>query len=407
MKILKLTTGLLSCLIFFVFSGCSKDDEIAEPKAKVSFRYETTGNVPLLAYPNDELTIELNIASSSDVRKVVTMLDGEEISGSSREYTAGTSNTTYSTLYKVKTEDVGNTLLFVVASFDSEGNKGTKEFPVYIQSAKPNIKITIPEIAPESIPSNEVVIFDISVTSDIALKSIKTYLNNTELEGLSKTSFSDPNSDVYTFSYRPQAVDIGQSLVFVFEVMDANGNIMKAEYPLTVTRVEELTINEYYNIQMGAQKCTVAGPFMNAISGQIYVVAGSAAVSPSIDLIAFYSGSTRAYFITSPTFANVASNIYTVAASGADAMENWTVRNQTILKQLSLTPEQFASVNNGEMIRNYYNSGGAELETTAGLKDNDVVVFKTAAGKHGILVIKGRSANANTGYMTIDMKVEK
>src|SRR5699024_844385 len=112
--------------------------------------------------------------------------------------------------------------------------------------------------------------------------------------------------------------------------------------------------------------------------------------------------------LTSPKFANN-NIIYTVAGYGNDAIENWAVRNLTLLKKLTtLTRGEFDLVNSAAEIEALYTASSvAASETSGGLANNNVIVFKTAADKYGLLYVKSRSANANTGYLTVDIKMEK
>ena len=133
------------------------------------------------------------------------------------------------------------------------------------------------------------VAFDIEITSSATLRSIKTYLADSELTDLTKETFENPNSDTYTFSYTTTDLNAGQTLSFTFEVMDANGGIVRSEYSVEVTRAVELDINEFYGLKIGAQASTDAGPFLNTTNGEIYVRDGAAAKSANIDITLFYS----------------------------------------------------------------------------------------------------------------------
>ena len=113
------------------------------------------------------------------------------------------------------------------------------------------------------------VTFDIEITSATTLRSIKTYLEGLEITDLTKETFENPNSDTYVFSYTTTDLNAGQTLSFTFEVMDANGGIVRSEYSIEVTRAVELDINEFYTLKIGAQASTDAGPFLNTTNGEI------------------------------------------------------------------------------------------------------------------------------------------
>src|SRR5690606_27529549 len=130
--------------------------------------------------------------------------------------------------------------------------------------------------------------------------------------------------------------------------------------------------------------------------------------SAGIELVTFYSGSTNSYNITPPTFTNVINNVYTVAAYGADAMSNWTTRKQTLIKKITLSREEIDLLACANDIQSLYTSSSVSaLETSNGLANNNVIVFKTAEDKYGVLYVKSRSVNSNTNYITVDIKVQK
>lgn len=193
------------------------------------------------------------------------MLDSQEIPGSAKEYPENTDKDSYSVSYTIKSEEVGKTLNFVILATDNEEKKSTAEYVVYIQAAKPEIEIKIPNTAPETVTAGEVVAFDIEITSATTLRSIKTYLEGLEITDLTKETFENPNSDIYVFSYTTTDLNAGQTLLFTFEVMDANGGIVRSEYSVEVTRAVELDINEFYTLKIGAQASTDAGPFIKLL----------------------------------------------------------------------------------------------------------------------------------------------
>ena len=106
--------------------------------------------------------------------------------------------------------------------------------------------------------------------------------------------------------------------------------------------------------------------------------------------------------------ATVSANIYTVALYGADALDNWTTRNRTLIKKISLSQNDFDLIGSSVDIQNLYTSSSVVAgETSAGMANGNVIVFLTANNKYGVLLLKARSANANTGNVTVDVKVQK
>ena len=299
MKLLKYNLGILLCLTAIFFIACDSDDETIQQNPKPTIKFTKVGDEPVIAYPGTELSFSVEMTGTAGIKKVVTMLDSQEIPGSAKEYPGNTDKDSYSVSYTIKSEEVGKTLNFVILATDNEEKKSTAEYVVYIQAAKPEIEIKIPDTAPETVTAGEVVTFDIEITSATTLRSIKTYLEGLEITDLTKETFENPNSDTYVFSYTTTDLNAGQTLSFTFEVMDANGGIVRSEYSIEVTRAVELDINEFYTLKIGAQASTDAGPFLNTTNGEIYVRDGAAAKSANIDITLFYSNGSYGYYFVS------------------------------------------------------------------------------------------------------------
>ncbi|MDP1614468.1 MAG: hypothetical protein Q8L68_01585, partial [Methylococcales bacterium] len=277
-----------------------------------------------------------------------------------------------------------------------------------VQSAPANISVVLPTTAPSEIMDNEVADFNIAVKSENDIRYIKTFLGQNEITALNKTTFTNPKEDSYHFTYQPLATDIDKTLEFYVEVMDVLGNLVRQPFTITVKRSAVVDFNVYANVVLGAQRSTGPGPFFNAATGEVYVTTGAAEKSANIDLVTFYSGSTNSYNITSPTLATVSANIYTVALYGADALDNWPTRNKTLIKKITLSQNDFDLIGSSEDIQNLYTSSSVVAgETSGGMANGNVIVFLTASNKYGVLLLKARSANANTGNVTVDVKVQK
>lgn len=404
MKLLKYKLGVLLCLTAIFFIACDSDDESIQQNPKPTIKFTKVGNEPVIAYPGTELSFSVEMAATASIKRVVTMLDSQEIPGSAKEYPENTEKDSYSVSYTIKSEEVGKTLNFVILAYDNEEKKSTAEYAVYIQAAKPEIDTKIPDSAPETVTAGEVIAFNIEITSAAALRSIKTYLGDAEITELSKEIFENPNSDTYAFSYTTTDLDAGQTLSFTFEVMDANGGIVRTGYSVEVTRAVELDINEFYGLQIGAQTSTDAGPFLNTTNGEIYVRDGAAAKSADIDITLFYSNGSYGYYFVSPSDASIEAIF-----KAPDAITTWEHRNSTKLKVIQITPDEFLAINSTEIIQNLYtNSSGAEVEKlTDKLGVGSIIGFKTVADKYGIMIVKSFASGSAKGNVTIDMKVEK
>lgn len=402
---------LAKILIFFFLlaqAACKKEDSDIAKKDTFSVKVEQNEPLPLAVTSKDEIVFDLTITavSTAEIKDAVLSLDENDLKTASVSAEAGRIDLQYT--YKVTSQNVGRSLIFKLRISDAEGRFIDKDFIVYVQSAPADIAITIPQDAPSEIMDNELADFNIAVVSENDIKHIKTFLDQTEITSLTKETFASPKEDTYNFTYQPTAADADKTLSFTIEVMDVLGNIVKQPYTLSIKRSKEADFSAYYDVDLGAQRSTGAGPFFNSSTGEVYVTTGAGAKAASIDLAVFFSGSTTAYNIVSPTLSSVATFIYTPALYGEDAIDNWSVKNETLIKKITLTQSEFDLIASADEIESLYTGSSATAsESSGGLANNNVIVFKTAAGKYGVLYVKSRSANANTGYLTVDIKVQK
>ena len=141
MKLLKYNLGILLCLTAIFFIACDSDDETIQQNPKPTIKFTKVGDEPVIAYPGTELSFSVEMTGTAGIKKVVTMLDSQEIPGSAKEYPGNTDKDSYSVSYTIKSEEVGKTLNFVILATDNEEKKSTAEYVVYIQAAKPETEI--------------------------------------------------------------------------------------------------------------------------------------------------------------------------------------------------------------------------------------------------------------------------
>lgn len=384
-----------------------KKDKANQQEIVFSVKVTQKTALPAVVTPADEIKFDLNVTANGGAKlnSVELSLDGTGLTTVSAH---GAAQVDLQHTYKPTTTEVGRSLIFRLKATNSEGKTVERDLMVYVQSAPANISVLLPATAPTEIKDNEVADFNLVVKSENDIRYIKTFLNQTEITALTKNTFPNPKEDSYHFTYQPMVTDIDKTLEFYVEVMDVLGNLVRHPFTITVKRSVAVDFNVYANVVLGAQRSTGPGPFFNATTGEVYVTTGAAAKSASIDLVTFYSGSTNSYNITSPTLATVSANIYTVALYGADALDNWPTRNKTLIKKITLSQNEFDLIGSSADIQNLYTSASvAAGETSAGMANGNVIVFLTAGNKYGVLLLKARSANANTGNVTVDVKVQK
>lgn len=406
-EVMKNTLTKWYVLIFVLALGaCKKDEGELQLPNGFAVNVEQNVDIPYAVTSKDEIVFDLTISAKAEAKIQEAILRLDEVDLETASATANAIDLKYT--YTVTAADVGRSLIFRLTIIDAEGKSVDKDFTIYVQSAPADIQVSIPAEAPNEVKDNEEVAFTVSVTSENEIRYIKTLLDQTELTDLTKETFDDPKEDNYDFAYQPTVADADKTLSFTIEVMDVLGNIHRQPYSLFVERSVEADFTAYYGVNMGAQFNTVHGHFFNTATGETYVAEGIAAKSADVDLVVFYSSGTG-YNVTSPTMATVASNIYTIARFGDDGLENWPVRNQTLLKKITtFTREEFDLLASAADIEAVYEESSATAsESSGGLGNGHVAPFKTADGKYGVLYVVNRSANANSGYLIVDIKMQK
>ena len=148
MKLLKYNLSILLCLTAIFFIACDSDDETIQQNPKPTIKFTKVGDEPVIAYPGTKLSFSVEMTGTAGIKKVVTMLNSQEIPGSAKEYPENTDKGSYNVAYTIKSEEVGKTLNFVILAIDNEEKKSTAEYAVYVQAAQPEIEIRIPDTAP-------------------------------------------------------------------------------------------------------------------------------------------------------------------------------------------------------------------------------------------------------------------
>lgn len=389
---------LLSVLLMF-FSSCNNDSIISdENKSIVTFE---KNELPVISEPGETLSFNVKIKSDCSIKYVVTILDSKELDNSLKEYSENVKNIEYAFEYKVKNEDVGHTLNFIVKVKDEYEKEHQTEYMVYVKSAKPNIDIIIPEDAPTEILEGETVDFTVEITSSIDLKVVNVFLEEKELEDLTVNEFEDPQNVQFNFEYKTNPSQSGMTLDFVFKAMDGNGNIVQKNYTLNVIREVELDISEYYGVKMGSQSNTQLGQCLNTKDGLVYKISDSKSFSQLIDIVNFYSNGTHTINLTSPSDTSIDA-IY----KGENSLTNWEQRNETKFKTTPLINVDFDKIITHDEIKSIYESVEMPEVIKQKITQENVVLFKNCNNKYGIIILKSFQGGS-AGYIEVDLKIGK
>jgi hypothetical protein len=384
-------------------TGCKKTEAIE--KSNANFRINIPPSVSDTIFANRLVSFDVEVITGAGLQKVEVRKDFQLIDGTVKTYT-DTKTGIYKFTFTAGKFDIGKKFNFVIVAYDSEGSTTTANYSVTVKAAPVFIDIKIPDTAPASTILYQNIAFTAGVTSELPIKSIQVLKNGVEVSSLTKTTFANPLSDQFPFSYTTIDDDAGQTLIFTILVTDSEDKEKTATYSLFVSGERPPRAVQEYTILMGGQNSTDNGQFYSSADGKTSLRAGIAAKSATIDLLSFVSGAATGVNITAPSFAN-APIIYTAANSGADAVVSWPVRNVTQLIRLNpaVTAANFAALKMDKEIETLFNNGGATTDNVNKIVANDVIVFKTVKGKHGLMLIKSIPAN-NAGFITIDVKMQ-
>lgn len=403
--------------------SCIKDDNnTAAGRKKFSIAVEN--EIPTTAFPGEDIEFLFSIKFADGIKSAYATADGKEIEGGRYEYSDKPDSVSLNFKYRVMDTYAGNSIDFAVTAEAVDGTLGHYDIPVFILAAKPDINFSIPEDVPgEFLIDGSSLNFPVTITSgSIDMKSLTTYKNEAVLPEMSyELPETDVKKTVLDFNYTPTLGDVGQT-VFTFEIMDVNGNLVSSNYSVTFFKKASEELNEYTGIKMGLNKCTSAGQFLDAITGTVYVANGVGAHCEEIDIAIFWSNNagTNGAAFAAPISNNIksiypeATIVTTLGGTTADIPANWATRNESNIRSLYLSADEFAAVETCQEVRDLFETGEKYQE------DNDHVSFSKKAGstmafkinrpdgtvKYGVIRVTSSAAN-NTGSLTFDYKIEK
>lgn len=405
---MKKYSSYIYLLLFFnvlvILSSCKKETPLEQ-----TFKVDIPSGTPEVAYVGRELTFDVALNAASGLQKAEVRMDFQQVEGSEQSDYANSTTGIYHFSYTPTEFDLGKRLSFVIVAYDSRGFTTSATHEVMVEEAPVNIEIQIPEDAPSTTSPEELIEFDIQVSSELDIKEISTSVNGAIIEDLTKTNFDNPRLDFYHLAYTTNNDDAGTELVFTIQVTDVENKVKTAEYKIVVdgNRVPKPVV-EFRDVMLGGQKSTENGHFLNTTTGSTHFSDGVAAISETIDLLFFVSGSSTGKNITAPSFSNSAI-VYSVNQSDeVNALAAWPVRNDTKLKRLTgVSPEDFEAIVLDSEIKALYDSVEEATDNINRITENDIIVFKTVKDKYGIIIVKAPLPAKNTGSLIFDYKIQK
>ena len=165
-------------------------------------------------------------------------------------------------------------------------------------------------------------------------------------------------------------------------------------------------IDEYLNVQLGAQNNSSVGGFFSLSTGNVYTLEEGYNNQELINLVYYYDNYTDK--LEESIVASPGANIEDVIFTGEYALLDWQVRNSTRFSrsQPDISSVEFDNAQNDSiLIANtfYYPNGGRK---TKFLESGDIYIFVLEDNRTGMFKVVSTSGTTS-GDIIIDIKVQK
>ena len=187
---------------------------------------------------------------------------------------------------------------------------------------------------------------------------------------------------------------------YTLTLTDNNGEIETKSFTITVKNpiVPGGLINKYTATLLGGQNNANVGSYYATTTNAVFKQNTAAANSAIIDIIYYYGSSNKATLV-SPNDATVNGGSGNLSLATV-----LTKQNKTEFAPSGLTAAQFDAINDDKEITAIIPTSPQTLSKD--LAVGSVILFKTEAGKLGLIKVSALTVNAD-GQITIDVKVQK
>jgi len=192
-----------------------------------------------------------------------------------------------------------------------------------------------------------------------------------------------------------------ESEKWTFIAIDKNGENASVSFVLNKDPNSQFGNIRHINATMGAQSSTLIGSFLSLNSGMTFFQDSAFAHQDSIEMLYYYDAiNGEANTIASPN-ANVEPSIYT----GAGALTNWTVKNETRYFKTTLTAADFNAAVNDSLLLVAYNEPNAKRKAK-NLVAGDIYSFKTTHNKFGLFQVQ-QVVGQEAGTVTVNILIQQ
>ena len=252
---------------------------------------------------------------------------------------------------------------------------------------------------------------DIEAAGEIS--SIKIFEVATDGGENQKESITKFDSDTkHSVKYTVQLANLVTSKKFKITVTDKKDVTTSAVFTITAYTKPAGSIKEYKATLLGSQYAK-EGSFFSTTNGSVYTVANSAASSSLIDLIYYYSGDGTVGQSTSGNGATIGGADDTNILGVYKGISSWSTKNATRFTGSTLSATEFDALTDDSKIAVISDFTDTKK---IGLAEGNIIAFKTAAGKKGLVKINKLTKGLNTvtnkddyqfGTIEIAVKVQK
>ncbi len=188
---------------------------------------------------------------------------------------------------------------------------------------------------------------------------------------------------------------------WTFIAIDKNGGNASVSFVTTKDPTSLYGNIRHIDATMGAQGSTLYGSFLSLISGQYFFLDSAFAHQDSIEMCYYYDiTSSDANTIASPN-ANIDPSIYT----GAAALDNWTLKNETRYYKTTLTYADFTAAANDSLLLVAYSEINGKRKAK-NLVAGDIYAFKTAHSKYGLFHVE-QVTGLDTGSVNVNILIQE
>ena len=228
--------------------------------------------------------------------------------------------------------------------------------------------------APETMAVGDTTELEFSIQSDADLAKIELFKNNDRLD-TKEDNFKEKTSDIYTYSFTPDADNAGDTLSFALYVTDENDLEERYDFKIAVAKLETITVTDYNDkaLEVALEGGTAEDLFSIEHGNRYsYNYVENNSMKDSADIIFGHEGITKAlaYKLLSPDY----STSVTIHNGG-------TLPNTTNFNVVT-DSYTFADIT-AEDIQNISDLTNAEVTIVEG----DIVAFITSDGHKGFLKI--------------------